>query len=395
MLAQPGRHALCLADVESKALNRFPVAGAFPLPRRRPTPGPALARADGRLHLRLSRRRHRRAARREPLVGHLLLLLRESGGVRAAGQLRGRHAATRCGPSPSRPRTGRARCAPSASSRRPSWGRRAAEPAETVGGRCHTGAHDRPAAPLLRWCRSRSRWSVAVCCWRCSALISRQPVTGLPRPPRRTVQLSGATTSAVVPSGPDAGSGDGSGRARHQIGGLLIGLYVALVGTLIGIVAVVIARSLGDWRPARRARRRRAPPLRAPGPAPDSRLAAQLAGAASAGLDELAAEGPATDTIIACWQRMRSAAEAGRRRPGRVRHPGRGGGRASPRRCRRSSRPRCAARRPLPRGPVLAARPDRGDVWVARQELQTVLGCSTPPAGRVRALPHRASVAGR
>lgn len=44
----PGAHALCLADVESKALNRFPVAGAFPLPPAAADPGPlSLELTDG------------------------------------------------------------------------------------------------------------------------------------------------------------------------------------------------------------------------------------------------------------------------------------------------------------------------------------------------------------
>jgi Zn-dependent protease with chaperone function len=81
---------------------------------------------------------------------------------------------------------------------------------------------------------------------------------------------------------------------------------LALVGLCLAIAAAVVSVIVQTVRVPRLRRRERAA----------SRLAAeamfgvteQLAAAVESGIDELAAERPARDSIIACWQRVRAAA---------------------------------------------------------------------------------------
>jgi hypothetical protein len=84
---------------------------------------------------------------------------------------------------------------------------------------------------------------------------------------------------------------------------------LALVGLCLAIAAAVVSVILQTVRVPRLRRRARASRLAAEGM---FGVTQRMADAVESGIDELAAERPARDSIIACWQRLRVAAsEAG------------------------------------------------------------------------------------
>ena len=109
-------------------------------------------------------------------------------------------------------------------------------------------------------------------------------------------------------------------------------------------------------------------------------VAQRLADAAAEGLDELAAEGPVADVIIACWQRLRAAAAEAGVPPVASDTPAEAIARVL-----RAGAVSDAAARPLATlaGLYREARfseheMSRGDVWVARQALAGDPGATAP-----------------
>jgi hypothetical protein len=193
--------------------------------------------------------------------------------------------------------------------------------------------------------------------------------------PATTASPAPSTATPTVPP-PTAhrGSDGAASRPLHEVGNLVLGMYAAAVLTALLACGYLLLRALST-RTGRRSRERSATPgVRGYDLQPDL-VAQQLAEAAAAGLDELDAEGPVADVIIACWQRLRAAAGDAGVPPVASDTPEQAIGRVL-----RAGAVSEAAERPLA---VLAGlyrearfsahEMSRGDVWVARQALQAIL----------------------
>jgi hypothetical protein len=206
-------------------------------------------------------------------------------------------------------------------------------------------------------------------------LAAHVTTTGYTARPAATATFEQPTAipTAAPPTGP-GGATESSSRPRHEVGNLVLWMYAAAVLAALIALGVLVVRALTE-RAGRR--RRRSAEEREPRgyDLQPGLVAHRMADAAVAGLDELAAEGPVADVIIACWQRLRAAAaEAG----------------VPP---VASDTPEQAIARVLRAGAVseASARPlailaglyrearfsahemSRGDVWVARQALQAIV----------------------
>lgn len=189
--------------------------------------------------------------------------------------------------------------------------------------------------------------------------------------PTQTVPQSAPAPTAAPPPAP--GEESASSRPLHEVGNLVLGLYLAaLIGGLLAL-AVLLSRALAG-RPARRRRSPGEPEPRGYDLQPQF-VAQHMADAAAAGLDELAAEGPVADVIIACWQRLRAAAAQAGVPPVASDTP-----EESIARVLRAGAVSDAAAGPLATlaGLYREARfsdhdMSLGDVWVARQALQAIL----------------------
>lgn len=202
---------------------------------------------------------------------------------------------------------------------------------------------------------------------------------------------SGATVEAqnavptVAPPIAHEGSDTSASRPLHEVGNLVLGMYVAGVLAALLALGYLLLRALAN----RTGRRRRGAEAETGPRGYDLQpelVAQQLADAAAAGLDELAAEGPVADAIIACWQRLRAAAELAGVPPVASDTPEQAIARVL-----RAGAVTGAAQRPLG---VLAGlyrearfsahEMTRGDVWVARQALQAILAQLHPEATGAR-----------
>lgn len=202
---------------------------------------------------------------------------------------------------------------------------------------------------------------------------------GYTAPPAASAIAEQPTTNPSVapPKGPGP-SDESSPRPLHEVGNLVLGLYVgAVVGALLAL-AVVLLRAVSNRTGRSRRSLAEAPPR---GYDLQPELVAQrLADAAAEGLDELEAEGPVADVIIACWQRLRTAAAEAGVPPVASDTPA-----ESIARVLRAGAVSDATARPLATlaGLYREARfseheMSRGDVWVARQALQAILGQLRP-----------------
>lgn len=205
-----------------------------------------------------------------------------------------------------------------------------------------------------------------------------------PRPAPSAVEIPETQPSTNARPPAHGADRESTSRPLHEVGNLVLWLYAAFVIGCLLALAVLVFRAVAD-----RARR-----LPRGASEPDERgydlqpelVAQRMAAAAVAGLDELAAEGRVADAIIACWQRLRAAAEEAGVPPVA------------------SDTPEQAIARVLRAGAVSegAARPlttladlyrearfsehemSRGDVWVARQALQAIVAELLPVVPGVR-----------
>jgi hypothetical protein len=189
--------------------------------------------------------------------------------------------------------------------------------------------------------------------------------------PTQSVQQSAAAASVAPPAA--SGAGRSSSRPLHEVGNLVLGLYLAaLVGGLLAL-AVFLLRALSG-RSGREPRGSGEAEPRGYDLQPEL-VARRMSEAAAAGLDELAAEGPVADVIIACWQRLRAAAAQAGVPPVASDTP-----QESIARVLRAGAVSEAAARPLDTlaGLYREARfssheMSRGDIWVARKALQAIV----------------------
>ena len=209
---------------------------------------------------------------------------------------------------------------------------------------------------------------------------------GYAAPPtvRATIEPASAVPTVLPPTA-RRGSDNSPSRPLHEVGNLVLGMYVAaVVGALLAL-GYLLLRAFANRTGRHRRGAAAATGLRGYDLQPEL-VAQQLADAAAAGLDELAAEGPVADVIIACWQRLRAAAEQAGVPPVASDTPEQAIARVL-----RAGAVTEAAERPLA---VLAGlyrearfsahEMTRGDVWVARQALQAILGQLHPEATGAR-----------
>ena len=189
--------------------------------------------------------------------------------------------------------------------------------------------------------------------------------------PDTTTSSAPAPTGAPPPA--DASSAPRDDRAAQEVGGLALGLYAAFLAGLLIVLAVLIARSLRVRRRVSRERDGRDEThIRDPEPGV---IAERLAAGAAAGLDALDEEVPVADAIIACWQRLREAAARAGMAAVASDTP-----EEAILRVLRAGRVSDAAAAPLAtlaglyREARFSQHPmTRGDVWVARDALQSIV----------------------